>query len=102
MSGQRMTEGWEVRPTEDGDGNVLYYVRVPNRVRCQCNCSSCSGWKMEYRPHTNGIRFEDESDAHDWIEQVAEQYEAQYDQYLEENSYQIAQMERYEAWRQEY
>ena len=100
MSGQKMTEGWEVRPCHGEEEQ--YYVSVPRKVACRCDCPSCSGWKTEHSPHTNGMKFDDASDAYDWIEQVAENYEDQYDQYLEENSHQIAQMERREAWLMEH
>lgn len=53
-------------------------------------------------PHTKGILFEDEDTANEWIESVAESFEEDYDNYLEENHDAIVQMERYEQWRNEY
>ena len=99
MNTERMTEGWSVRSTDDEEA---WIVTVPRRTRCECDCPSCSGWKTETVAHTNGKRFDDESDAWEWIEQMSDAYEEQYDRYLEENSFEIARMERYEAWRNEY
>ena len=56
------------------------------------------GW----RPHSNGTVFDDEDDAYEWIENVEQRFEEQYDDYLEQNGFEIAQMERYEMWRNEY
>lgn len=55
-----------------------------------------------WRPHTNGKVFDEAEDAEQWIESVAEAFEEDYDNYLEENHHAIAQMERYEMWRNEY
>jgi hypothetical protein len=46
--------------------------------------------------------FEEASDAEETIEAMRESFEEDYDDYLEENRYEIAQMERYEAFRNEY
>lgn len=99
MTTQRMTEDWAVRSTEDQEA---WIVVVPQRVQCDCTCPSCKGWRTEMVAHSSGKRFDEESDAWEWIEQMADSYEEMMDQYIEENSYQIAQMERYELWRQEY
>ena len=56
------------------------------------------GW----RPHTSAGVFAEWDDAREWIEGVEESFDADYEEYLEENRYEIAQMERYEAWRNEY
>lgn len=53
-------------------------------------------------PHTRGIFFEEPDDAIDWIEAIQEAYDEQEDRYLEENSFAIAQSERYEQFRNEF
>lgn len=47
-------------------------------------------------------KFEEYGDAMEAIAEMAEAFEEDYDQYLEENHYDIVQMERYEAFRNEY
>ena len=53
-------------------------------------------------PHSRGILFEEPCDAIEWIEGVQEAYDEQEDRYLEENSFAIAQSERYEQFRNEF
>jgi hypothetical protein len=53
-------------------------------------------------PHSRGLKFDEPDEAEDWIEGISEFFEKDYDNYLEENHYEIAQMERYEAFRNEY
>ena len=55
-----------------------------------------------YRLHTNKTVWKDEDEAHEYLESLEEHFEEAYDSYLEENSYEICQMERYEQWRNEY
>lgn len=54
------------------------------------------------RKHTKTPKFDEAGDAHEWIEALSESFEEDYDDYLEENRFEIAQMERYEAFRNEY
>lgn len=54
------------------------------------------------RPHSSAGHFEDYEDAAEYIESVRERFEEDYDQYLEENGAEIARMEAYEDWRNEY
>lgn len=61
-----------------------------------------SGRFSYWEKHTSAPTFDDEDEAHDWMDAVEEKYEEDYDRYLEENRYEIAQMERYEQWRNEY
>jgi hypothetical protein len=55
-----------------------------------------------YRPHTSNVVFTSEDDAHEYIENLEKFFEEDYDEYLEENHSEIARMERYEMWRNEY
>lgn len=91
------TAAWRVASAVE-DGAEYYFIEVPRP--CDCGCPKCKG--VVYRPHTNGMRFEEASDAHEWMEGVQEFLDNDYEQYAEENSYAIAQMERYEQFRNEY
>ena len=51
--------------------------------------------------HTSAPEFEEHEDAQDWITGTAEFFEEDYDDYLEENRYEINMMERYEAFQNE-
>ena len=53
-------------------------------------------------PHTRGIVFEEPEEALDWIEAIQDAYDEDEERYFEENSYAIAQSERYEQFRNEY
>ena len=55
-----------------------------------------------WRPHTNGLTFGEAEDVEEWIANLSEFFEQDYDDYLEENRYEIVQMERYEMWKNEY
>lgn len=90
------TEEWTVEHDEErGD----YYIGIVEYCRCGSPC--CSRPVTGTRPHTNGLRFEEFDMASDYIEQMHERYEEDYDQYLEENRHAIVQSERYEMWRNE-
>lgn len=54
------------------------------------------------RPHSRGWRFRDHEEAIETLEAMADQADRDYEEYLEENSYEIAQQERYEMFRNEY
>ncbi len=54
------------------------------------------------RKHTSAPDFESAEEAAEYIDGLAEFYEEDYDSYLEENGPEIARMERYEMWRNEY
>lgn len=54
------------------------------------------------RKHRSSPKFEEAGDAQEWIDALHEDFEQDYESYLEENRYEIAQMERYEAFRNEY
>lgn len=57
-------------------------------------------WKTEYwSPHTSGHLFDESDDVHEYLDNLEETFEQDYDDYLEENRYEIVQMERYEMWR---
>lgn len=50
------------------------------------------------RKHTSAPTFDEPSDADEYIADLAQFYEDDYDDYLEENHDSIVQMERYEAF----
>jgi hypothetical protein len=60
------------------------------------------------RPHTmhgeniDQNLFNELEDANEWIADLEETFERDYDDYLEENRYSLHQMELYEMWRNEY
>jgi hypothetical protein len=55
-----------------------------------------------YRPHTSETVFMNEDDATEYIESLEDFFEQDYDDYLEENHFELVRMERYEMWRNEY
>lgn len=86
----------------------LYYVAVEEPVNCDCPCSHCKTvLRKRLRLHSSHARgqwsgCEDVTDADELIESIEQRFEDDYDDYLDENRHSIAQMERYEAWRNEY
>lgn len=88
------------RCSEVPDANGKWFVEVP--IHCECGSECCNRKITGYRPHTNGIRFDEPDEVDEWIDNVAEKFERDYDNYLEENRHAIVQMERYEQWRNEY
>lgn len=96
-----LAEGVEIDPDKE-------YIVIPEEVVCQCGCPSCKAvLRTRHRLHTshasgNWPGFEDGGDAADTISSMYEDFEEDYDRYLDENSYEICQMERYEQWRNEY
>lgn len=52
--------------------------------------------------HTSAPNFNEPEDAEEWISNLREFFEDDYDEYLEENHAEIARMEAYEDWRNEY
>lgn len=97
----RLREGIEIDPDK-------VYIVVPEEVRCLCGCYNCNKvLRTRYRLHTSHASgdwpgFDEEADAIDSIEATEEFFERDYEQYVEENHYEIAQIERYEMWRNEY
>lgn len=97
MNFNRMTEGWVVEgPNEEGQ----YWIGV--QERCACGHECCSKPVIGVRPHTGGQLFDDCDEAYEYIDEMTDRWEQQYDQYLEENHYAIVQTERYEMWQREY
>lgn len=90
------TEGMTVETNADG----LFYVAVEDR--CECGHECCSRPVIGSHPHSNGMTWEDGDVAYEWLESLHEIFEADYDNYLEENHDAIVTMERYEMWRNEY
>jgi len=54
------------------------------------------------RKHTSAPLFDEPEEAAEYIEGKAQDFEEDYDDYLEENRYEINRMEQYEAFRNEY
>ena len=84
----------------DTDSEGKWYIAV--KTYCECGQECCSKPETGDRPHTNNILFDEYDEASEWIEGVAESFEDDYEQYLDENSHSIVQMELYELWRNEY
>jgi len=89
------TTEWKIEFSEDSE---KYYVTVPDK--CDCGCPKCEG--IVYRPHSNGIFFDEHEEAVEWMEGVQSFLDEDYEDYCNENSYAINQMERYEQFRNEY
>lgn len=102
------TESFCVRENPDGDGWIVAVALTPADIlsalldgeidESEARLQRERGW----RPHTTARIFAESEDADEWIEGLHESFERDYDDYLEENSHEIAQMERYEQWRNEY
>lgn len=90
------TEGFTVEPTEDGK------YRIVVDVICECGSDCCSRPKTGTRQHTSAPLFDEYEDAIQWLEDLREYFEEDYDQYLDENHLEIARMEAYEDFRNEY
>lgn len=88
---QNPTTGWIVKPVEDKFG---VFVRSDER--------QADGSIVPDRRHTSAPLFDEPEDAAEYIDGMAEAFEEDYDDYLEENRHEIAQMERYEAFRNEF
>jgi hypothetical protein len=63
---------------------------------CACGEPCCSKPLLGYRFHTSAKFFDEFEDADAYVEAQADFFEADYDQYLEENRHAIVQMELYE------
>ena len=88
----------EADDVKEGD-EPTYIIGVKDY--CQCGSPCCSKPLLGVHPHTAGKVFEDEDDAYEWIESLRERFEEDYDDYLQENSYEIRRMELYEQFRNE-
>jgi len=88
----------EADDAEEGD-EPTYIIGVKDY--CQCGSPCCSKPLLGVHPHTGGMVFADQDDAYDWIESLRERFEEDYDSYLQENSYEIRQMEMYEMFKNE-
>src|SRR5262245_54691092 len=111
-----MQEGTNMSRTYEGDFvNPTEHMRVienPDHERggyiigvveyCSCGKPCCSKPVTDIRPHTNGKVFDEADDADDYLDNLREKAEQDYDDYLEENHDAIVQMERYEMWKREY
>lgn len=87
---QNPTTAWLVKPIE---GKFGIFVRTDDREP--------DGSIPPDRRHTSAPLFDEAEEAEEYIEAKAEMFEEDYDDYLEENRFEIAQMERYEAFRNE-
>lgn len=88
---QNPTTDWIVKPVGKKFG---VFVRSTERAP--------NGSIPADRRHTSAPLFDEPGDAAEWIEGTAERFEEDYDEYLEENRFEIARMERYEQFRNEY
>lgn len=95
--GKNPTDNFTVEPNPSGEGYIIGVKRY-----CECGSECCSRPQIGVEPHSGGHVFTEEDDAHEWIEATSEAWERDYDDYLEENRYELVQMERYEMWRREY
>ena len=84
---------------EGPDDNGKYWIGV--REYCSCGHPCCSRPETEIRRHTSAPEFDEPDEAADWIENVGDRWEDDYDQYLEENRHAIVQSERYEMFMRE-
>lgn len=82
--------------------NDKYQVWVKEQNRCDCGCPNCKAVVESERPSNPLKEFADHEEADQYIESVQELFEEDYEQYCEENHYEIAQQERYDMWRNEY
>lgn len=82
----------------------LFYVYLTEEVHCQCGSDECLGTASHKRKHRGkwNVGFEEAGDAHEVIDQIHQSFDEDYESYLEENRYEIVQMERYEQFRNEY
>jgi hypothetical protein len=99
-------ESYFVKEVElyDGDDSETteFQIWVKESRRCDCGCPNCTAMIEEERPTRPLQKFPTHEDAVDSIEATEEFFERDYEEYQEENHYEIAQMERYEAFRREY
>lgn len=96
------TEGWTVEQYADDHPEHAgkYYVAIP--VFCDCGSECCDRRQLGTRPHTRYDAFDEYEDAIECIEDTEQFFEEDYDQYLEENSHEIARMEAWEDFKNEY
>jgi hypothetical protein len=91
------TEDWFVGPNPQGEGYTIFV-----KDRCDCGSPCCNKSVTGEHQHTSKPVFEEEDDAYEYIESMSERINEQYDEYLEEYSFEDARMERYEMWKNEY
>ena len=82
------------------DPNDGLYYRG-RKVPCECGCPNCTATLL-VKANPNDEGSEDAGDVAEAIDDEAEFFEQDYDQYLDENHHAIARMEAYEMWRNEY
>lgn len=88
---QNPTTDWIVKSVGKQFG---IFIRTPERAE--------DGSIAPDRKHKSAPLFDDSEDAQEYIDAKSDFFEEDYDEYLEENRYEINQMERYEAFRNEY
>ena len=93
-------EHYVVVQNEADDAEPGTYI-IGVKDYCQCGSPCCSKPLLGTHPLKGGMVFEDEDDAYEWIEHLREKFEEDYDDYLQENSYEIRQMEMYEMFKNE-
>lgn len=88
---QNPTGNWIVKPVGQQFG---IFVRSTEREE--------DGSIPADRRHTSAPFFDEPEEAAEYIEGQAEAFEEDYDDYLDENRFEISRMEQYEAHRNEY
>ncbi len=81
------TEGWFVK--ENAEGKYEIWLRCDREP---------DGSAPPDRKHKGAPTFDEAGDADEYIAECAQESEDDYDQYLDENRYEINQMERLEAF----
>lgn len=95
------TSSWRIasKPDAAAPEGVSYFVECHRSEEKEVD--GVIGTFSYWSPHTSGQEFSSVEDAEEYIEGIDQAFEEDYDDYLDENRYAIAQMERYEMWRNE-
>jgi hypothetical protein len=88
------TEGFYVKGVVNDDGSEHWEIWIREERAADGSCPPD-------RQHSKKEKFDDPEVAHDFILGTAEFFERDYESYVEENHYAIAQMERYEMFKRE-
>ena len=90
------TENFYVREfVNDAEDTVLYeiWIRSPRDK---------DGSAPADRKHSTAPSFETAEEAQEWLDNLEDFFERDYDDYLEENGPELVRMELYELWRNEH
>lgn len=95
------TDTWRVASTPDATKPEGYAYFIECHHRETREIDGVVGTFEYWAPHTGGYTFDTAEEANEFVDQVQEDFEEDYENYLEENHDAIVQMERYEMWRNE-